>query len=252
MAAHRLYAGETMRTVAALFVESRGCYQRLAGVDAWDKKRDARLYAGPHPVVAHPPCDRWGRYATGGPSVFVKKEVGADEGCFAAALEAVRTWGGVLEHPRDSKAWDAFGLFKPPSGGGWIAAGDGIGWCCCVEQGHYGHRAQKATWLYVAHVSGLPSLRWGRSAKRAVVDMGFHTAAERAAFYQMPKDAPAELRTARRQWLEARAKETGKELCVPERLNRKERLGTPIEFRDLLIEIARSSHVQTERRALCL
>ncbi len=49
--------------VAALFVEAGGVYSNLAGVDPWDIKRDARLYAGPYPVVAHPPCARWSRLA---------------------------------------------------------------------------------------------------------------------------------------------------------------------------------------------
>jgi hypothetical protein len=50
------------RTVAALYVEPQGCYVGVPGVDPWDEARDARTYAGPHPVVAHPPCQRWGRF----------------------------------------------------------------------------------------------------------------------------------------------------------------------------------------------
>lgn len=34
-------------TVAALFVETGGCYFGLPDVDPWDEARDARLYAGP-------------------------------------------------------------------------------------------------------------------------------------------------------------------------------------------------------------
>lgn len=83
-----------MRTVAALFVETNGCYFGLVGVDPWDITRDARTYAGPHPVVAHPPCERWGRYWNGGPSARVKRLKGDDGGCFTSALTAVRRWGG--------------------------------------------------------------------------------------------------------------------------------------------------------------
>ena len=56
--------------IAALFVETGGCYFGLPNVDPWDRERDARDYAGPHPVVAHPPCARWGRYWGGGPKTF--------------------------------------------------------------------------------------------------------------------------------------------------------------------------------------
>jgi hypothetical protein len=48
--------------IAALYVETGGCYYGLPDVDPWDLARDARTYAGPWPVVAHPPCERWGRY----------------------------------------------------------------------------------------------------------------------------------------------------------------------------------------------
>ena len=48
--------------VAALFVERDGAYYGLPNVDPWDAERDARTYAGPFPVVAHPPCERWGKY----------------------------------------------------------------------------------------------------------------------------------------------------------------------------------------------
>ena len=49
--------------IAALFVQRRGVYFDLDGVDPWDASRDARLYAGASSVVAHPPCARWCRLA---------------------------------------------------------------------------------------------------------------------------------------------------------------------------------------------
>ena len=148
-------------SVSALFVEAGGIYPQL-GVDSWDAERDGRLYTGPNPVVAHPPCKRWGRYWSGGPSAKVRRKKGDDGGCFAAALEAVRRFGGVIEHPEASHAWRAFGINAPGRYSGWTQAGiDDAGWTCCVEQGHYGHPARKATWLF-AHGVELPSLRWGR------------------------------------------------------------------------------------------
>lgn len=193
--------------IAALFVDERGCYAHLPDVDAWGASRDARLYEGPHRVVAHPPCERWGRYWFGGPSARVRREKGADGGCFLMALLAVRRWGGVLEHPAASSAWGAFGLSTPPRSGGWVPADDRGGWTCCVDQGHYGHRAQKATWLYAAGIA-LPDLVWGKSDRRVRIDDGFYSAEERR-----------------------RKVRTG--TC--QLLSKRERAATPVPFRDLLL-----------------
>lgn len=110
--------------VAALYVARGGCYFGLPDVDPYDISRDARLYAGPWPVVAHPPCERWGKYWFGSTSPHAPQRFakGDDGGCFAAALEAVRRYGGVLEHPAKSHAWRAFGLIEPPGRGGWVIA----------------------------------------------------------------------------------------------------------------------------------
>lgn len=226
-----------MSTVAALYVANGGVYYGLPGVDPWDEARDARLYAGPWPVVAHPPCQRWGRYWHGGPSVRVRKVKGDDGGCFAAALASVRRWGGVIEHPEASAAWAAFGLTAPVRGG-WQPAGDWRGWTCCVEQGHYGHRARKATWLYACGVTSLPSLPWGPSVK---LDDGFHSAEERRKYRRLPKGASAELRAERNAYLARTEAETGKTWCCAERMNKTERMATPVPFRDLLLAIARSA-----------
>lgn len=148
-------------TVAALYVETGGVYFGLDDVDPWDEQRDARLYEGPYPVVAHPPCARWCRFA---PGIETKHgyKVGDDGGCFAAALDAVREFGGVLEHPAGSLAWDAFGLPKPRSIVGWTHSFLDGGYSCYVEQGRYGHRARKATWLYAFGLPEYPPLRWGK------------------------------------------------------------------------------------------
>jgi hypothetical protein len=80
--------------IAALFVSPAGPYFGRQDVDAWDETRDARRYNGPLPCVAHPPCDRFGRYWSGGPSARVKREMGDDDGCFASAWYSVMKWGG--------------------------------------------------------------------------------------------------------------------------------------------------------------
>lgn len=199
--------------IAALFVQKGGAYYGLEGVDPWPASRDARLYPGPWPVVAHPPCERWGRYWGGGPSARVKRTLGDDAGCFQSALASVRRWGGVLEHPEGSHAWRKFELRTPPRDGGWVVADFQGGWTCCVEQGAYGHRARKATWLYANGVE-LPTLRWGRAPGDFLrLEAGYHSAEERR-----------------------RAIKTG----IVQRLSKYQRAATPLEFRDLLLGMARS------------
>lgn len=154
--------------IAALYVETDGCYFGLPSVDPWDIVRDARKYPGPFPIVAHPPCQRWGRFWHGSTRKPHQYELGADDGCFEAALKDVREHGGVIEHPADSKAWAYFNLNAPKRGEGWIPADMLGGWTCYVEQGHYGHDSRKPTWLYVFGIApeDLPELIWRRGEQR--------------------------------------------------------------------------------------
>jgi hypothetical protein len=147
--------------VAALFVERGGVYYGLPGVDPWDLERDARRYAGPYPVVAHPPCDRWHQLS----AVNHKRwgyAINKDGGCFAAALAAVRKWGGVLEHPAESRAFRFHGIPEPTSRG-WQLTIDGD-WITEVDQAAYGHRARKRTWLLYRGDAAPPSLNWAETA----------------------------------------------------------------------------------------
>ena len=151
--------------IAALYVETDGCYFGLDGVDPWDEQRDARLYQGPHRIIAHPPCQRWGRFWHGSTAKPHQYKMGDDQGCFASALTAVRNYGGVLEHPAHSHAWSWFGLNKPSNKGGWIQADQFGGMTCYVEQGHYGHMSRKGTWLYAVGIDPV-DLIWGPSEQR--------------------------------------------------------------------------------------
>lgn len=139
-----------MRPVAALFVRADSVYKAMPGVDAWDEARDARNWPGGVPVVAHPPCKRWSslnnlvlaRY----PHRAEEFAHGNDGGLFALALRHVREWGGVLEHPAYSRAWQAFDL--PAPGPNVWQRGVCGGWCIEVDQASFGHIARKRTWLY--------------------------------------------------------------------------------------------------------
>ena len=211
--------------IAALFVETDGCYFNLEGVDPWDKARDARLYAGPWPVVAHPPCQRWGRFWHGSTRKPHQHKLGDDGGCFAAALEAVQTWGGVLEHPADSHAWKHFGITPPERHAGWQSAGGGACWnfTCYVEQGHYGHMSRKPTWLYASGVE-LPELDWSKGAQR------LHPIALERYGYE-------------------KARRIGMTAMIGGKDKTRIRNATPHAFRDVLLSVARSARVPAETKA---
>lgn len=202
-----------MRTIAALFVSPSGPYFKSEGVEPWGiPYKDARFYPGPYPVVAHPPCERWGKFSTGGMYRPGTKKRGEDNGCFQSALNSVRKWGGILEHPWGSKAWEHFGISLPDKKGGWFPAGDGIGYTCLVEQGNYGHKARKPTLLYTVRCARI-ELVWGKSPDKWREDP---TKSER--------------------W-KKRAEKDG--VCVL--LSKKDRTNTPEEFKNLLLYIARTS-----------
>ena len=145
--------------VAALFVETNGTYFGLPNVDPWDEPRDARTYAGPYPVVAHPPCERWHQLSAVNHKRWGYK-INDDGGCFAAALAAVRAFGGILEHPAESRAFK-FHQIPEPVAGNWQRTIDGD-WVTEVWQSAYGHRARKRTWLLYHGDVPPPALEWRR------------------------------------------------------------------------------------------
>lgn len=141
--------------IAALFCRSGGIYSRLPGVDPWDIHRDARLWPGGSPCVAHPPCRAWGRY-------HHRAKPRPDEASLGPlAVRFVRDNGGLLEHPAASKLFSACRLPRPgefPDEWG--------GYTLLINQSDFGHRALKPTWLYIVGVSpgdlpALPAVRPG-------------------------------------------------------------------------------------------
>ena len=121
--------------VSVLFVRKDSVYKQL-GVDFWDKERDARLYNGPNPVVAHPPCRAWGQL-----SHFAKPEPGEKE-LALFAIDIIRKYGGVLEHPRASRLWPEY---LPLPG----RTDEYGGYSISVDQFWWGHKARKRTLLYI-------------------------------------------------------------------------------------------------------
>lgn len=151
-----------------------------------------------------PPCQLWTNLA----HVNFKRyggehnRPGNDGGCFASALAAVRKYGGVLEHPADSNAWREFGLPRPSTGYWASRASRPDEWTTEVRQAAYGHKARKRTWLLAVLPDEPPMLDWRRYN-------GTHQCG----------------------WFD-RIKPT---------LSKKEASATPIPFRDLLLDIARSA-----------
>jgi hypothetical protein len=155
-----------MRTVAVLFARADSVYKTLPGCDVWDIERDARKWPGGAPIVAHPPCKRWSslnnlvlaRY----PHRAKEFAHGNDGGLFRHALDSVRTYGGVIEHPAQSRAWRTFGL-PAPAPGLWQRGVCG-GWSIELDQRLFGHPARKRTWLYAygGTPPSLPSLPSGK------------------------------------------------------------------------------------------
>lgn len=129
-----------MNQVAVLFARRDSVYKQNPQCDVFDIDRDARTFAGSIPVVAHPPCRSWGRLRT-----FVTPAPGERDLAFFA-VEQVRRCGGVLEHPASSSLWAAAGL---PVVGRRDVCG---GWTLPVLQSAWGHRADKATWLYIVGI----------------------------------------------------------------------------------------------------
>jgi hypothetical protein len=210
--------------IAALFVQSGGPYYGLPDVVPYDEigqqfltvmhqpRPNALTYAGPWPVVAHPPCQLWGRFAI----INFKRwggehnRPGNDGGCFRFALDAVYRYGGVLEHPAGSYAFKAHGI-PPPRSKGWTNIDTRGAWVCEVWQSAYGHKANKKTWLLYYGKTKPFDLNWSRP--KGTHQIGF--------FDQRGKD---------------RNKPT---------ISGKEASATPIEFRNTLLRLARMSRPNT-------
>lgn len=131
--------------VAALYVEPRGPHPGLVA-EWYDEARDARSYLGPGPVVAHPPCGPWSKLRA---MCTLPPEV---RDLALLAVEQVRTFGGVLEHPAGSLLWREAGLPPPES----MFSDQYGGRSYEVAQGDYGHAAPKLTWLYAVRLGPCP------------------------------------------------------------------------------------------------
>lgn len=192
--------------VAALFVRKDSIYKTMPGVDAWDEARDARNWPGGESLVAHPPCAQWGTL-----SHFAKVNP-AEKRLAILAVDWIRQYGGVLEHPVRSKLWITMELPRDSE------VDKYGGWTLTVSQRWWGHRAEKQTHLYICgcEPQNIPPIP-------LILGRATHIAAGGAA-------ATAREAKRRRQ-------------CAPEwrrpSISHAEREHTPPAFADWLVELAR-------------
>jgi hypothetical protein len=97
----RVMEAHQSERVAVLWTCPRSEYARLWPlVDCWPLRRDANLYAGPWPVVCHPPCGPWGKLS------WSSRE-SKSHGIWA--MELVHRWGGIVEQPLGSQLFKLHG-----------------------------------------------------------------------------------------------------------------------------------------------
>jgi hypothetical protein len=131
-----------MKKVAILFARKNSIYKTFKICDVYDSERDALTFKGNLPVIAHPPCRAWGSLRH-----FSKPDPG-EKDLAVWAVGVIRNNGGALEHPRGSTLWKTMDLPKP----GNLPDKFG-GFSILIRQFDFGHKADKATWLYVCGIS---------------------------------------------------------------------------------------------------
>jgi len=131
-----------MTEIAVLFAKVDSIYKSIPGCDVFDIERDALNYQGPYPIIAHPPCRGWGNLRK------MSNHTDAEKALGPWAIKQVQKYGGVLEHPRGSTLWEHARLPLPKEGQDQYG-----GFTISIDQYWFGHRAQKATWLYICGCS---------------------------------------------------------------------------------------------------
>lgn len=124
--------------IPVLFARKDSIYKTLPYCDVYDIDRDALTWPGGTPCVAHPPCRAWG-----GLSHMAKPRDGEKE-LAIWAVKKIRESGGVLEHPKRSSLWGYLDLPRPGK-----KPDEFGGHSILVNQHWWGHRAEKATLLYI-------------------------------------------------------------------------------------------------------
>lgn len=151
-----------MIPVSVLFVQVNSIYKKL-NVDCWDEVRDARLYNGNNPIIAHPPCRSWSKLS------HFSKHPPEEPGLAHFAISLIRKNGGVLEHPKGSRLFPAF----LPLPGSIDSFG---GFTISIDQFWFGHKAKKNTFIYICGttLNSLPALPLRFDAIEHVINSSSH------------------------------------------------------------------------------
>lgn len=132
--------------VPVLFVHQRSNYKILPGFDCYDKQRNALNYTGNQPVIAHPPCRLWSRLRG------LSKAPEFERHFAVWSINLVRSVGGIVEHPYDSKLWDYINCPEP-------GTFDEFGGTSFVfDQFDFGYYVRKRTRIYIVGLNSLSEL----------------------------------------------------------------------------------------------
>jgi hypothetical protein len=134
--------------ISILFAARNSIYKTIPGLDVWDEDRDALNWPGGNPGIFHPPCRLWSKWMR-----HFSKAPPEEKELALWSVRQVRKWGGVLEHPACSELWPGAGLPFPGKGRD-IYGGMSIS----LRQQWFGHKAEKATWLYICGANRLPDI----------------------------------------------------------------------------------------------
>lgn len=144
-------------SVPVLFTRKTSPYLAL-GCDCYDADRDALTWQGGRPAIFHPPCRAWGQL-----SHMAKPRPGERE-LALWAIQKVRAFGGVLEHPINSRLWREADCLS------WGVRDRFGGVLVPLYQSSFGHRAPKASCLYFV-LDAVPSIPEPRATVTTVERM---------------------------------------------------------------------------------
>lgn len=143
-----------MKSIPVLFVDENSLYKNYSIFDAYDHSRDALTFYDRCPIICHPPCRLFSRLRSFSNASPSEKKLAF------FALDRIRMFGGILEHPRSSTLWTSgnFNLDGSVDQYGGFLRSVNLSW--------FGYPAQKKTMLYFVGISPvqLPSFPLSLSA----------------------------------------------------------------------------------------